>query len=70
MKGAFIDQLVYSLGKIGMKSAYETHALRRGASILDVVASSPTPPAAAFLLPLHFFRKNSACRKVRRTGCF
>jgi len=49
MKGAFIDQLVYSLGKIGMKSVYETPALRRGASILDVVASSPTPPAAAFL---------------------
>lgn len=47
MRGASLDQSVHSLGEIGMKPAYETPALRRGALILDAVASSPTPLTAA-----------------------
>lgn len=47
MEGILFQQSVYSLGKIDMKPAYETPALRRGAAILDAVASSPTPLTAA-----------------------
>lgn len=48
----FLVQLAYSLGHFGMKiasSENNTPALRRGAGILDAVASSPVPLTAAML---------------------